>query len=81
MDYVKAGVHMGGALLTLGKHGDLTPDQARARAKELAGKVAVGVDPRAEEQRKRTEAEAAARRESPAIRPDQRHWHRDWART
>jgi integrase len=50
--------------LTIGKHGDLTPDQARDRAKELAGKVAVGVDPRAEDRRERIEAEAAARRET-----------------
>jgi integrase len=50
--------------LTIGKHGDLTPEQARDRARELAGKVAVGEDPRAEEQRKRTEAEALARRET-----------------
>lgn len=50
--------------LTIGKHGDLTPDQARDRATELAGKVAVGVDPRAEERRERIEAEAKARRET-----------------
>jgi integrase len=50
--------------LTIGKHGDLTPDQARDRATELAGKVAVGVDPRAEERRERVEAEARARRDT-----------------
>ena len=50
--------------LTIGKHGDLTPDQARDRATELAGKVAVGVDPRAEERRERIEAEARARRDT-----------------
>lgn len=50
--------------LTIGKHGDLTPDQARDRATVLAGKVAVGADPRAEEQRRRIEAEAAARRDT-----------------
>lgn len=32
--------------VTLGKHGDLTPDEARERAKELAAKVAQGIDPR-----------------------------------
>ena len=31
---------------TIGKHGNLTPDQARARAKELAAMVDRGVDPR-----------------------------------
>ena len=31
---------------TIGKHGQLTPDQARDRAKELAGLVTRGVDPR-----------------------------------
>lgn len=31
---------------TIGKHGNLTPDQARTRAKELAGMVAQGIDPR-----------------------------------
>jgi integrase len=34
---------------TIGKHGALTPDQARARAKELAAMVAQGVDPRRRE--------------------------------
>jgi len=31
---------------TIGKHGNLTPDQARARAKELAAMVDRGIDPR-----------------------------------
>lgn len=31
---------------TIGKHGQLTPDQARDRAKELAGLVTKGIDPR-----------------------------------
>jgi len=31
---------------TIGKHGNLTPDQARARAKQLAARVEMGVDPR-----------------------------------
>ena len=32
--------------ITLGKHGDLTPEQARDHAKELAAMVAQGIDPR-----------------------------------
>ncbi|WP_397597374.1 tyrosine-type recombinase/integrase [Sphingorhabdus sp.] len=31
---------------TIGKHGNLTPDQARNRAKELAAMVEMGIDPR-----------------------------------
>ena len=31
--------------VTLGKHGDLTPDEARARAKALAANVTNGIDP------------------------------------
>lgn len=31
---------------TIGKHGNLTPDQARSRAKELAAMVERGIDPR-----------------------------------
>ena len=34
---------------TLGKHGNLTPDQARKRAKELAALVDQGIDPRRQE--------------------------------
>jgi integrase len=34
---------------TIGKHGNLTPDQARKRAKELAALVERGVDPRQQE--------------------------------
>jgi integrase len=34
---------------TIGKHGELTPDQARKRAQELAALVASGVDPREQE--------------------------------
>lgn len=34
---------------TIGKHGNLTPDQARKRAKELAGLVDRGIDPRQQE--------------------------------
>jgi integrase len=35
--------------ITLGKHGDLTPEQARERAKDLASMVAQGIDPRQRE--------------------------------
>jgi hypothetical protein len=34
---------------TIGRHGNLTPDQARSRAKELAAAVARGIDPRQSE--------------------------------
>ena len=34
---------------TIGKHGRLTPDQARKRAKELAALVEIGIDPRQKE--------------------------------
>lgn len=34
---------------TIGRHGDLTPDQARKRAKELAAIVTQGIDPRQRE--------------------------------
>ena len=34
---------------TIGKHGNLTPDQARKRAKELAAQVDFGIDPRQRE--------------------------------
>jgi integrase len=34
---------------TIGKHGSLTPDQARKRAKDLAALVAEGIDPRKQE--------------------------------
>lgn len=34
---------------TIGKHGNLTPDQARKRAKDLAALVEVGIDPRQQE--------------------------------
>lgn len=44
---------------TIGKHGPLTPDQARARAKELARMVELGTDPRqAEDEAKAAKAEA-----------------------
>jgi integrase len=50
--------------VTLGSHGDLTPDQARGEAKRLAAVVAVGGDPataRAAEKRAPTVADLAAR--------------------
>jgi integrase len=34
---------------TIGKHGNLTPDQARRRAKDLAAQVGQGIDPKKEE--------------------------------
>lgn len=34
---------------TIGRHGELTPDQARKRAQELAALVASGIDPREQE--------------------------------
>jgi integrase len=41
---------------TLGKYGDLTPDQARTRALQLAGSVAEGRDPRSEARERQTVA-------------------------
>lgn len=53
---------------TIGTHGDLTPEQARQRAKDLASEVERGIDPRQRERdeweaedRARAEKEAAAR--------------------
>ena len=44
---------------TIGKHGPLTPDQARTRAKQLASMVEHGIDPRqAEDDEKAAKAEA-----------------------
>ena len=44
---------------TIGKHGALTPDQARTRAKQLAAMVEGGIDPRqAEDDAKAAMAEA-----------------------
>lgn len=48
---------------TIGTHGKLTPDQARTRAKELAGMTARGIDPRQieiDEATAKAEAEWAA---------------------
>lgn len=53
-------------MLTLGRYGPLTPDQARKRAKVELAKVATGVDP-VEEKRKAKEA-AARRQEEDAQR-------------
>jgi integrase len=46
---------------TIGKHGAFTPDQARKRAKELAGMVALGVDPRQDEADRHAAKKEAAR--------------------
>ncbi len=46
---------------TIGKHGNLTPEQARARAKELAVLVVTGIDPREQEADKLAEKDAAKR--------------------
>ncbi len=46
---------------TIGKHGAVTPDQARRRAEQLAGMVANGVDPR-EAEKDQHAAEAKAKR-------------------
>lgn len=50
--------------LTLGKHGALTPEQARRQAELLALRVARGEDPRAEARRKLIDAHEKARREA-----------------
>lgn len=47
---------------TIGKHGNLTPDQARKRAKELAYLVEQGIDPREREQEALAIKDAAERR-------------------
>jgi integrase len=47
--------------LTIGKHGELTPDQARDAATALAGKIAAGEDPRADTRQKLIEAEKRTR--------------------
>lgn len=49
---------------SIGRHGPLTPDQARKRCKELAGLVAQGVDPRQQELDAKAEAERAAEAEA-----------------
>lgn len=46
---------------TIGRHGPLTPDQARAQAKLLAAQVAQGIDPRQREAEERERIEAAKR--------------------
>ena len=46
---------------TIGRHGQLTPVQARRRASELAAMVAVGVDPLASEQAQRDDQDRLAR--------------------
>lgn len=52
---------------TIGKHGALTPDQARTRAKQLAAMVEGGIDPRqAEDDAKAAKAEAQREAEANA---------------
>ena len=46
---------------TIGKHGNLTPDQARTRAKALAALVEEGIDPRQRDQDKITAKDEAER--------------------
>lgn len=38
---------------TIGRHGDLTPDQAREQALELRGQIAKGIDPQANKRKER----------------------------
>jgi integrase len=59
---------------TIGRHGDLTPDQARKRAQELAAMVAQGVDPRQQD----LDA-IAARETSVALVEEQARVERDLA--
>ncbi len=47
---------------TIGRHGDLTPEQARKRALELAAMVAQGVDPRQQDLDAMAAREASVRR-------------------
>lgn len=46
--------------LTLGEHGELTPDEARAKAKRALGAVADGKDPGAEKKAKRQKGKTVA---------------------
>ncbi len=50
------------ARYTIGKHGNLTPDQARKRAQDLAALVAQGIDPRELEADNRAAKEEAKRK-------------------
>ena len=59
---------------TIGRHGSLTPDQARKRAQELAALVAQGIDPRQQE----LDA-IAARDEAEALAKEQERVRRDLA--
>lgn len=47
---------------TIGRHGELTPDQARKRAQELAAMVAAGTDPREQEAELLAAKDEAARK-------------------
>ena len=53
---------------TIGKHGPLTPDQARKRAKELAALVTQGIDPRQRELDAKAEAERKRAAEAEHVR-------------
>lgn len=56
---------------TIGKHGELTPDQARKRAQELAALVATGIDPREREAEALNAKQALATREEELRRLEQ----------
>ena len=56
---------------TIGKHGELTPDQARKRAQELAALVTTGIDPREQEMETLTAKKTAVMRQEEARRLEQ----------
>lgn len=53
---------------TIGKHGSLTPEQARKRAKELAALVESGIDPRERELAEMVAKDEATRRAAEKVR-------------
>ncbi|MDT7535369.1 integrase arm-type DNA-binding domain-containing protein [Sphingobium sp. SA2] len=55
---------------TIGKHGQLTPDQARRRARELAAMVATGIDPLQAEKAAHQENDRLMREAADRIRLD-----------
>ncbi|WP_294394344.1 site-specific integrase [uncultured Sphingomonas sp.] len=55
---------------TIGRHGALTPDQARRRARELAAIIATGVDPKELEADRREERERIRQAANEAARMD-----------